>query len=478
MKRVGHIYEQMSIWDNIVEAEKISTKRKLSNFGVKRHIDERMKNLCEIQQNILTHNLRTSEYKHEKRISGQDKLRDIAKLHFHPSHIQHQLLVLCADRRIDRALINNTYASRKGYGQIAAALHIRNFLRKHRDEDIWFAQGDICKYYDNIPHDLLRQYMRQLFKDEDFIDAFIEPFERFSDTGKAIPLGIRPSQIAGNVCLMRFDRFATEEVKCSGFTRYLDDFVFFGKTKGEVKYKMKRLMKFLEDIGFKMHEPKIHRITEGLDILGFVFYNSRNDMFWRKSDKCHWMKRRAKVTNPKRLREIDAAAWGMLKWGNSHCKHLFYKKTGRRMTKGKKMSVSFLKTGIHRSVRCDANGNPFIEAQKATMDMIGGRPIEVRQVVKNVTTANGSGRYVLRIIFMGGEYKFIANASEIKTFCDDMEKNKVTKFKTVFFDRGGKKYGVDVEKTEILEVEGRCVEESPEGKIIFSDTKEEVLFNN
>lgn len=59
-----------------------------------------------------------------------------------------------------------------------------------------------------------------------------------------------------------------------------------------------------------------------------------------------------------------------------------------------------------------------------------------------------------------------------------MEKNKVTKFKTVFFDRGGKKYGVDVEKTEIIEVEGRSVEESPEGKIIFSDTKEEVLFNS
>jgi len=28
MKRAGHIYEQMADWSNIVEAEKISTRRK------------------------------------------------------------------------------------------------------------------------------------------------------------------------------------------------------------------------------------------------------------------------------------------------------------------------------------------------------------------------------------------------------------------------------------------------------------------
>ena len=98
MKRVGHIYEQMAVWENIVEAEKVSTKRKTSNFGVKQHIKRRWQNLIEIQQMVLNHRMKTSEYRHERLISGQDKMRDIAKLHFHPSHIEHQLLTLAADR--------------------------------------------------------------------------------------------------------------------------------------------------------------------------------------------------------------------------------------------------------------------------------------------------------------------------------------------------------------------------------------------
>lgn len=477
MKRVGNIYEQMSVWDNIVEAEKVSTKRKKDNLGVKRHIKRRWQNLIEIQKHILNHDMRTGEYMHEQRISGQDKMRDIAKLHFHPSHIQHQLLTLAADRRVDRALIRHTYASRKGYGQTAAALQIKKNLRKYRNKEVWYAQGDICKYYDSIPHSLLRHNMERLFKDSAFVDAYIEPFTVFSKTGRSIPLGIRPSQLAGNVCLMRFDRFAVEVVKCRNYVRYLDDFVFIGKTKGEVKAKMKRLEAYLAKKGFKLHVPKIHRVSEGLDMLGFVFYGTRNDMYWRKSDKRRWLRHRAKVSNPKRIRELDDAAWGMLKWGNSHCKRLFHVKTGEMRTYDcGKMGVSFTKSGIQRSQRVDANGRPFIEAPKITMDLIGGKPVEVRQLIKGITTAHGSGRYVLKILFMGGEYKFIANSAAIKTFCDDMERHHVTKYRTVFIDTGGKRYDVDTSQTEILEIDGRAVEES-DGKVVFSDTKEEVLFN-
>ena len=464
------------MWENIVEAEKVSTKRKSNNLGVKRHIANRFGNLCEIQQSVISHQMHTGEYMHEQRISGQNKLRDIAKLHFHPSHIQHQLLTLLADRRVDKALIRHTYASRKGYGQTAAALQIEKYLRKHRGENLWYAQGDVRKYYDNISHELLRQNMKRMFKDVYFIDAFIEPFDKFTTSGKGIPLGIRPSQIAGNVALMGLDRFATEKVHCDGFVRYLDDFVFFGETKGEVKRKMRRLEKYVEGLGFELHVPKIHRVSEGLDMLGFVFYGTRNDMFWRKSDKVRWLRRRSKVSNPRRLKEIDDAAWGMLKWGNSHCKRLFHKKTGdKRVYKDKKMGVAFTRSGITRSRKVDKEGNPFIEAPKVTMDMIGGKPVIVSEVVRGIKTCNGDGRYAIRVFFMGSDYKFIANAASIKTFCDDMGKNHVTKYKTVFIDTGGRKYDVDYAQTQILEVEGREVEEM-DGKIVFSDTREEVIF--
>ena len=477
MKRVGHIYEQMSQWENIVEAEKVSTKRKARNPGVIRHAQNRWNNLVEIQQMVLEGRMRTDEYQHEKRISGQDKMRDIAKVHFHPSHIEHQLLTMAAERRVDRALIRHTYASRKGYGQTACARQIKKNLRKYRGTTRWFGQGDVCKYYDNIRHDLIRRNMTHLFKDVRFVDAFLEPFERFSPEGVSIPLGIRPSQITGNLTLSDFDHFMLEENKVDDYLRYLDDFLFTGATKGEVKRKMKRAAKFLSGMGLKMHEPKIHRIEEGVDMMGFVYYGVRNGMFLRKADKVRWLKRRSRVTNKKRLRELDDAAWGLCKWGNNHCKRLWHEITGREIPK-KKMSIKFKNAGIQHTERKDSNGVPFIDEPKISMEVLikNGRAVECDRCLRGIKTSHGEGRYALRVRFMGDWYKLIVNSADIKVFFDDMLRNKVTRLMVAFKDDGSKHYKVNEELTEILEVDGRKVTEC-DGKAVFEDTGEEVTFN-
>lgn len=473
MKRVSCIYEQMADWSNIVEAEKVSTKRKLRNTGVRSHIANRWENLTEIQNMVLGGKMRTDEYMHEQRISGQDKLRDIAKLRFHPSHIQHQLLTMAAEQRIEQYLIRHTYASRKGYGQIRCAMEIKKDIRKHKDKNIWYGQGDICKYYENTQHCLIRQNMEKLFKDKKFIDAFLEPFERFNKEGRGIPLGIRPSQIVGNLMLGSFDHFMTEQVKCKDYKRYLDDFIFLGETKGEVKYKMKRATAYLSKLGYNLHEPKIHRLSEGLDMMGFVCHGVRADGWWRKSDKTRWLKRRYRVTNPRRLKEIDYAAWGMLKWGNSHCRRLWQTKTGREIKK--KDMVKMANCGIALTERVDSFGNPFIDAPKIGMQALLGKQVEVDKWIPNIKTSHGDGRYALRVRFMGDTYKLIVNAGEIKDFLADMTKNSVTRIKTVFTDRGSMHYGVELEATEILEVNSRKIVEK-QGVVVFEDTGEKVIF--
>lgn len=419
---------------------------------------------------ILNHQMRTSEYQHEQRISGQDKLRDIAKLIFHPSHIQHQLLTMMADRRINKALIRHTYASRKGYGQTAAALQLRSFLRKHRHENLWYAQGDIVKYYDHIRHDLIRENLERMFKDKAFVDAFMEPFEKFSPDGFRIPLGIRPSQESGNIALMGLDRFATEQLGCMGYLRYLDDFVFFGKTKGEVKWKIRRIETFLKKIGFELHVPKIHRVSEGLDIVGYVYYNTRNDMYWRSSNKHRWLRRRSKAKTPRRKRELDDAAWGMLAWGNHHCQRLFYEKTGIKRD-NKKMAVKLNHTKIKRQERRDANGLKIIDLPKLPMQTILDKPVQVSDWVRGIETKHGPGRYALKVRFMGDSYKVIVNSPDVKSFIDSMEENGVTEFETVIVDKGGFKYAIDDNRTNILCVYGREVEER-EGRVYYKETNE------
>lgn len=465
MKRTGHLYEELYKWENLVEAEKTSTKRKLRTFGVITYARHRFANLVHLQEMIMDGSIRTGDYEHEQRKSGQDKVRDIAKLKFYPNHIYHKVLTDAVTPRLDKALINNAYASRKGYGQTKAALHIRDYLRKHKDYAVWYAQADFTKYYDNIRHEDIRVQLERIIKDKRFIDAFLEPFEKFAPNGVGIPLGINPSQAVGNMVRMPFDRYAVEEVKCHGYTNYLDDFVFFGKTKGEVKGKMKKLERYVSEQGYNLHKIKIHRVSEGLDILGYVFYPT-GAMYWRKSDKKKWLKRRSKVTNKRRIKELDAAAWGMLKWGNRHCKRLYEIKT-------EDMGVKFKDTGIKRQEKTDSNGVPFIDRPRISMGLLLNKPVTVKRWVKGVSTKQGANRYCLEVEFADASYKLIVNSVDVKSFIDDVEASGVTEFKTVFYDKGQLKYAVDDTKTEITKVEGREIEEV-DGDIIFTDNKEKV----
>ncbi len=465
-KRQGYIYDQMWQWDTLKEADRVSTRRK-KNYGVKKHKKQWIKDLVEVQTIIHDRKMRTDEYKHMEVKNGKKK-REISKLNFHPNHLLHQALVLVSHDRIERTLISHTYASRIGYGQIAGALQVKKWLREESEECLWYAQGDICKYYANITHAVLRNNMEHIFKDKEFIDAYIEPFERFTSSGKGIPLGIRPSQDSGNIALMTFDRNMKEIVKSHFYLRYLDDFVIFGKTKGEVKRKMKMAKSYLTVLGFELHEPKVRPISEGLDFLGYVFYEG-GDMYWRKSNKVSWLKRRAKVTNKRRLHEIDAAAWGMIKWGNRHCKRLFKMETG----------IDLSDLGIKMPDKKDKNGKRIIDSPKITTAIILGKEIEVVDWVKDVQTSYGGGRYAVEIIFFGSKNKLIVNSPSMKQLIDAFETAHVTSFKTIVIDKGGSHF--EFSQVKILTIDHRQVAKTDDGKLIYTDTNEGVdlaNFNN
>ena len=169
--------------------------------------------------------------------------------------------------------------------------------------------------------------------------------------------------------------------------------------------------------------------------------------------------------------ELDDAAWGLVKWGNSHCKRLWCKVTGNELPRRKDMGVKINKTGIKRTEHTDAKGIPFIEEPKIGMEMLikNGRAVECDRWLKGIKTSHGEGRYALRIRFMGEWYKLIVNATEIKNFLDDMERNKVSRLMIAFKDDGSRHYSVNEELTEILEVDGRKVTEL-NGKVVFEYT--------
>lgn len=463
-KREGYVYDKTSDWSVLKEAEIASSRRK-NNYGVRKYAENPIRNLVALQHMIEQRTIHTGEYEHMRIKSGQDKWRDISKLKFYPSHIWHQSMVVASDERINKALIRDTYASRKGYGQVKAALRLKEWIKEDEEGTRWFAQFDIVKYYDNIPHELLRNNLMHLFKDEEFVNAYMEPFEKYSADGKKIPLGIRPSQSAGNVALMTLDRYVKEVLRVRHYLRYLDDFVIFGATKGEVKRNARKMKRFVEALGFSLHPIKIAPLSEGLDMLGWVYYDKAHLMYWRKADKRRYLKKRAKLTNKKRIRELDNSAWGMIKWGNSNCKKLLKKMSG----------IDFEKMHIKRTERKDKNGNVYIEAKSITAGIVMGQTITVKQIVHNITTSKGPGRMAWRIDFNGREFKLIVNAAPIKDKISDLERYHVTKFETVMVDHGGNHYDLDLGQTKVIEIDNRVITES-NGVILYADSGEKVPY--
>ncbi len=459
-KRKGNIYDTMWDWDNLRYAETVTVRRKMKhNRGLKLHVANRMANMVEIQQQMIDRTMKTHPYITEKRKSGSDKVRDISKLHFHPNHIQQQSLVLAGENRADKSFIRHTYASRKGYGQIKAALQARDWIRRDPDGTRWYAQLDICKYYENIPHALVESEMLRIFKDREYVEAFVEPLRTFRKDGVGIPLGARVSQLAGNIALNGVDHHAKEALRIHYYLRYLDDILIMGRTKGEVRRNAKRLVARLEALGFRLHPMVVAPLHSGLDILGFVYYED-GIMYWRRRNKARWLRHRSHVTSKKRIRELDAAAWGMLKHGGRSCHELYKKNT---MSK-----VGLKELGIARQPRADRDGVRIIDERPMSMRMVVGDRIVISDWVFGVKTKHGPNRLAMHVTLSGGmKGKVITNSIGIKAMVKALDDNDVSRFSTII-RQDGNNYDMVDDEIEILAIGGKDVS-LVDGKIVYKE---------
>lgn len=249
-----------------------------------------------------------------------------------------------------------------------------------------------------------------------------------------------------------------EEVKALYYLRYLDDFVIFGRTKGQVRAMMKRSVAVLERMGFEVHEPVIRPVHTGLDFLGYVFYEG-GSMFWRKRNKVNWLKRRARLHNPRRINELDSAAWGMIKWGNKHCKKLYAMTTG----------VNLADLGLKLPDKTDKQGKRIIDAPKISTAMVLNKEVEVVDWVRNFATSYGPDRYALAIELYGSRHKLITNSIGMKQMIDMLDAAGVTSFKATVVDKGGAHY--EFSNVSVLTIHHRPIVKATDGTLLYADTQ-------
>lgn len=179
-KREGFIMERIATMENLRAADhdaqigkakrlvKINgTPKRVPNRHIQRHNQNAEKELRDLQKMILTLTFPDPGFKEEDIKTDAGKVRMIIKQHFYPWHILEHAIMRVISPYIHKSLIMDTCACIKGKGLHFGARRVKEKLRRH-PELKWFWKTDYKKYYQSIPHEVLRAAFRRLFKDEAF----------------------------------------------------------------------------------------------------------------------------------------------------------------------------------------------------------------------------------------------------------------------------------------------------------------------
>jgi len=187
---------------------------------------------------------------------------------------------------IEKWLVFDTYACRKGKGQLAAVDRALGFARKYW----YFLKCDIRKFFDSVPHAGIEAMLRRKIKDESvvwWLMRIVGTYE--TESGRGVPIGNLTSQHLANLYLDPLDRFLeaaraplprgvepnrgsdTPVASRIGYVRYMDDFVYWADDKELLCRVRDAVGGFLvRELGLQLKEsPYINRTAHGMDFLGF-----------------------------------------------------------------------------------------------------------------------------------------------------------------------------------------------------------------
>ena len=180
-KREGFIMERIASIDNLREADKEAQRgkakrliyvkgqpKRIPNKHIRRHNLNAEAELRKLQLMILTLHFPDPGFLSDFIKTDAGKVREIIKQHFFPWRILQHAIMRVVSPYIFKSLIMDTCACIKGKGLHFGVQRVKKKLRRH-PELKWFWKTDFKKYYQSLPHELVRQGFESLFKDKLFL---------------------------------------------------------------------------------------------------------------------------------------------------------------------------------------------------------------------------------------------------------------------------------------------------------------------
>lgn len=210
-----------------------------------------------------------------------------------------------------KGMYEHSYGSIPGRGAHSGKKHIEKWIRKGGRDVKYVLKMDVKKYFDSVPHDILKAKLAKLIHDKEFLTVLNEIVDA-SGTDRGIPIGFYTSQWFANWYLTELDHYIKEELGAKYYVRYMDDMIVFGSNKRKLHKMREKIEAYLnEKLGLQMKEnwqvylfdyvdkEGNHRGRD-LDFMGFRFYRDRTilrrSIMFKATRKAKRLGRKARIT--------------------------------------------------------------------------------------------------------------------------------------------------------------------------------------
>lgn len=177
--------------------------------------------------------------------------------------------------KIEKKLINDNVACRKGKGTIYGMNRLKKFLQKEyfreNNNKVYYLKCDIKKYFFNIDHKILLKLLKKINYSSDELWFIGKITEQPNNLEKGLALGNQSSQWFALYYLNKVDRLIKEELGVKSYVRYMDDFILLHRDKKFLQYCLKRIKQVCHDeLNLELNQKtQIGLAYNGIDFLGF-----------------------------------------------------------------------------------------------------------------------------------------------------------------------------------------------------------------
>ncbi|NCA93226.1 reverse transcriptase [bacterium] len=325
-------------FENIISFENLYRAHRRARLG-KRHKKEVIEFEMNLSENLwaLHNELKYSTYK----VSGyhnfmiyDPKEREIQAITYRDRIVQHSLCDNYLTPLIERHLIFDNAACRKGKGTHFAIRRLRQFMTKHYKNNAnkgYFVKIDVKKYFSNIDHKLLKLKLYKLKIPSDILSLLYGIIDSYQHhLGSGLPMGNQTSQAFALLYLNGIDRVIKEDFQIKYYIRYMDDLIMVVNNKTLADTILEKITGLLNAEQLPINpKSQVIPIKNGISFLGWTFSYGQNGAIVQKPKKSSKARIIAKVKDKIYLYNQNAIALielysaqtsykAHLQYGNSH----------------------------------------------------------------------------------------------------------------------------------------------------------------